>query len=724
MSIVRILINNLNEEGPSNVQIPKKSMLALAVAAACHANAQESSVKVIANQGKIEQMEEIVVFARFQQSLINRIAITPGELPFTLSVINRDFLNARNFARPIEALTTLPNIFRTEDRQGTGGTQFLSRGFGAPILVDNRVQNNFRGAGARDDAFVERYEVLKGPASIASGPVGGGGIINTVTKSPHAERSTELRFRADQFGSIGGEFDVNSGELSESNAALFRVTGAYRKFQFDADEVERKTTAIRPVAIFNVGQATSVKASIAYTKHDVTPASGFPLLQSGDIPAGFDTDTFAGYSNSEGEVKDTLANLEVNHEFLDNLKLTVRGSKQKTDFDYQNTSGLYNYAGDPGLAGMYGFTQTATTESEATFVDAQLAYSKDFWGQDHSVVIGVANDERSFDRLFNTYTYDGPYDLANIDQPRFGDGGSGAVLPFTLLDSKLKSVFAEGVLRPTDNITVVGGIRYDRLEQLILNFRRGREIRAPFDDSELTARIGASLQATDSLNVYASYAQAFVPQFGLRRNNSAVEAETSDSVEVGVKGSVSNGLMTFETGLFRTLRKDVALNDPDNIPGEAFVVSAGEIRVQGLEFSSVIRPTPAFNVILNLGYTDIDVVKAGSDEIAAPVFPELTASLYLDYNIQSGVLEGLSIGGGVRHVGEREGPRVDWDSHSITDLNVGYTISDGLDLSLDILNVLGEQYVENTSTNTVNRLSGAAVLGAPLTAAFTLNWRI
>jgi iron complex outermembrane receptor protein len=298
------------------------------------------------------------------------------------------------------------------------------------------------------------------------------------------------------------------------------------------------------------------------------------------------------------------------------------------------------------------------------------------------------------------------------------------VLPFTLFDSKLNSVFAEGVLRPTDNITVVGGIRYDRLEQLILNFRRGREIRAPFDDNELTARIGASLQATDNLNVYASYAQAFVPQFGLRRNNSAVEAETSDSVEVGVKGSAFNGLMTFETGLFRTLRKDVALNDPDNVPGEAFVVSAGEIRVQGLEFSAVIRPTPALNIILNLGYTDIDVVKAGSDEIAAPVFPEQTASLYLDYKIQSGVLEGLSIGGGVRHVGEREGPRVDWGSHSITDLNFGYTINGGLDLSFDILNVLDEQYVENTSTNTVNRLSGAAVLGAPLTAAFTLNWKI
>lgn len=704
----------------------KRTLLALAITASFGVNAQENSAQSTSIEEKAkDDIEVIVVAGEFQQSLVNRIPVTTQELPFTLDVIDGDFLNDRNFARPIEALTTLPNIFRTEDRQGTGGTQFLSRGFDAPILVDNRVQNNFRGAGSRDSSFVERYEVLKGPASIASGPVGGGGIINTVTKSPHQERAANVKVRADHFGSAGVDFDTNIGEIDNSDAFLFRVSGAYRDFKFDADTVGRETIAIRPVATFNIGSATSAKASIAYTEHTVTPTSGFPLLQNGDIPDGIDTDTFAGYENSEGEVKDNLANLEVTHNFLDNLKLTLRGSKQKTDFDYQNTSGLYNYSrDDSGLEATYAFPQTAETESEATFADAQLAYTTQLWGHDQNIAIGIAHDERSFERLFNTYAYDGPFSLADIDQPRFGSGGTGEPEPFTLTDSTLKSVFAEAALRPSERLTILAGIRYDDLVQDTTNFRRGNAFLSEFDDSELTIRLGASFETSDTINVYASYAQAFVPQFGVRRDNGAVAAETSESYELGAKGSAFNDVISFQAGIFHTLRKDVALQDPTNTATEAFVVSAGELEVQGIEFSSHIYPIDALSIAFNVGYTNVDVTQAGDDEISAPVFPELTSSLYVDYAIDSGAFEGLSIGGGVRYVGEQEGPLVDWNSYAVIDFNLGYQINDSVELSFDILNVADKKYVENTSTPVVNRLTGGAVLGAPLTAVLTLNWTL
>jgi iron complex outermembrane receptor protein len=707
----------------------KRTLLALAITASFSANAQESNEQLLSAKDeavKKEKIEKIVVVGEFQQSLINRIPVKPKELPFTLNVVDRDLLNDRNFSRPIEALTTLPNIFRTEDRQGTGGTGFLSRGFDAPILVDNRVQNNFRGTGARDSSFVERYEVLKGPASIASGPVGAGGIINTVTKSPELERSAGVKLRADQFSSAGVDFDVNVGEIDGSDTVLLRVSGAYRDFKFDADEVSRKTTALRPVAIFNLGDATSAKASIAYTKHEVTPQSGFPLMENGDIPDGIDTSTFTGYQNSEGEVEDTLVNLEVHHQFLDNLKLTVRGSKQQTDFDYQNTSGLYNYRGDAGLKNMLvAYPKTSVADSEATFVDAQLAYTTNFWGQNQNIVIGVAHDERSFDRRFNAYSLDGPYSLMDIDEPRYGNGGSGDPAPFTLNESELESIFAEAALRPTEKLTIVAGIRYDQLVQNTTNWRRGNQYVAEYDDNELTVRLGASLATSENINVYASYAQAFVPQFGLRKDNKPVPAETSDGFELGAKGSVFDNLITFQAGVFHTLRNDVSLQDPNNTPNSpAFVVSAGEVRVQGLEFSSNISPVDGLDVTFNVGYTDVEVTEAGNDEILEPVFPDLTGSLYINYEIQSGVLEGLSLGGGLRHMSEREGPKVTWDSQSIADLNFGYQIAENINVSFDILNVTDEFYVENTFQNTVNKLTGSAVLGAPRTAVITLNWAI
>jgi iron complex outermembrane receptor protein len=710
-----------------SMMLPKRSLLALAVAASISAQAQEATPQgsTDENTAKDDDMvESVLVIGQFQQSLVNRISVDSQELPFTLNVVDSEYLDDRNFTRPIEALATLPNISRTEDRQGTGGTQFLSRGFDAPILVDNRVQNSFRGAGSRDASFVERYEVLKGPASIANGPVGAGGIINTVTKSPSRERFTTVEFRADQYGSAGVDFDANIGELNNSDAFLLRVSGAYRDFQFDADPVEREELAIRPVAIFNLGDRTSAKASVAYTERNVKPSVGFPLMRDGSIPDGIDTDTFTGYVNSDGRVEDTLVNLELNHEFLDGLKLTARGSNQQTDFDYQNVSGLYNYSyTDMGLEYMYGFPQSALTKSEATFADIQLAYSGEAWGQQQSVVIGYSYDDRSFDRRFNTYSYDGPYSIQDIDIPRYGDGGSGTVEPFTYSESELSSVFAEAAIRPLDGFTIVAGIRYDDLVESTTNYRRGNVYFDEFDDSELTVRLGGSYEITERVNIYLSYAEAFVPQFGLRRDNNPVPAETSAGYEFGFKGSAFNDLLSFDAGIFQTDRENVALQDPSNAPGEFFVVSAGQVRVEGFELSSVLSPTDAFNWTFNFGYSDVEVIESGDDEIASPVFPELNGSSYLNYAFQSGLLEGLNLGGGVRYVGEVEGSLVSWDSYMIVDLNLGYSVNEDIDISFDILNIGDEKYVENTTVSTVNRLTGLAVLGAPTTAVLALKWR-
>ena len=714
---------------PTQLKWHTTSVLAFAVAAAVHANAQEKNGQPPIARSPDADLEEVLVIGRFQQSLVNRIPIDPSELPFTLNVISRDFLNQRNFTRPIEALTTLPNITRFEDRQGTGTTNFISRGFSAPTLVDNRVQNNFRGSGARDDSFVERYEVLKGPASISTGPVGAGGVVNTVTKTPQAEQFVDLEFRGDEFGSLAGEIDANLGDDLISDAVLIRVNGAYRDFEFDANRTKRETKAIRPVAIFDLGAATSIRASVAYTKHDVNPNTGFPLTTTGGIPNRVDTGTFTGYANGEGEMEDLLYEAEVHHDFLDNLRLTVRGSKQDTDFDYQNTSGLYNYAQPPGLGTgdteLFAFPQRAKTASEATFADAQLAYQADWFGQQQDFVVGVAYDDRSFDRDFSDYVYDGPFQLDEVDEARYGPSASelGPVAPFTESDSELDSAFIEAALRPTDWLTILGDIRYDDLDQETVNYRRGQAFTSEYDDDETTFRLGATATVTDSINLYASYAEAFVPQFGVRRNDDPVDAERSDGYEVGAKGVAFDGRVSYQTGVFLTVRDDVSLPDPDNGPNEFFVVTAGEVEVKGFEFSGNATPVTGLVMTLNVGYTDIDVTE-GQDDIQEPVFPEWTGSFYLSYEVQSGTLQGLRSGGGFRYVDDREGPLVDFDSYGIADLNVSYPINEDLTVAFDILNVTDEEYVENTSTNTVNRLTGGAVLGPPRTAVLTLRWSV
>jgi len=666
---------------------------------------------------KDEEIEKIVVTNKFQQSLINRIPVTQKELPFTLDVIDSELLENRNFTRPIEALTTLPNIARTEDRLGTGTTSFLSRGFEAPVLVDNRFQVNFRGMGSRDDSFVERYEILKGPASIASGPVGAGGIINTVTKTPTEIKSVDLKLRADQFGSAGVDFDVNFGELNDSGTVLVRISGAHRDFKFDADHATRVTTAIRPVAIFNIGSDTSIKTSVAYRKNESNPYGGFPLTSEGEIPEGIETDTFTGFVDGDSNIEDVLYDVELNHDFLDNLKLTVRGSKQSTDNEYKHLGGIYSYDGLTTGDHTYISENAAKNSMDASFIDAQLAYQTHYQGLSQDFVIGIANSGNDWKREFSeNYRWE-KLSLDQIGDPIYGwdDESYGNYYLFQSTDQKLKSIFAEAALRPNEDLTITAGIRYDDLEQN--NFRRGDY---GFDDSEITTRLGASYTLSDNINLYGSFAQAFIPQYRALKDGEP-KAETSDGIEFGVKGTIFDNIMSFQTAVFSTKRKDVAVTDSEN---PDYAVLAGEVDVQGIEFSSTTMLTESLTLAFNAGYTDIEVSEEDKLKgVTALVFPEVTGSLYLNYEAFSGVLEGLNLSGGLRHVGESEGGKT-WDGYNVADINASYPVTENINLSLGILNLTDEKYIENTQTAGVNKFTYGAVLGAPRTFTMTLRWNM
>ena len=694
------------------------ALLACPMVASAQEDADPSEARTEDENGDLVQ-DTVIVSGQFQQSLINRIPVAPEELPFTLNVLDRDTLDGLNFTRPIEALTILPNITLAEDRLGTGTPDFKSRGFYANVLVDNRVSNEFRGSGARDDAFIERYEVLKGPASIALGPIAAGGVINAVTKTPEAERFFGYELRADHFGSIGGEFDANFGDAAGSDTVLFRVSGAYRDYQFDADETKRENFAIRPVVALNLGPDTAVLASVSYTEGTSNPNSGFPLMSNGEVPSQIDTSTFTGLANGEANSEDVYYAAELNHEFLDSLKLTVRGSYQETEFDYQNTVGLYNYNyadGGPGI-GMndpyvYAYGFAGATEQDATFLDAQLAYQTEFWGQQQDFVVGAAYNDTNFERAFGDFPFIAAVRLDELDVPRFGPVQDPAdFVPFSSFESELNSVYAEAALRPTDRLTVIGGVRYD--DAVRINTRRGNAV--PYDDGETTFRLGATYEATRNVNLYASFAQSFNSQFGDRRDETPLPAETSDGYEIGAKGGLFGGLVTFETAVFHSIRQNVGVSDPTNGPGEFFLANIGELTVQGFEFTGNLYPADGLSLTFNFGVTDAE---AEEEEIlAAPTIIEQNASLYANYELQNGALEGLSFGGGFRHVGDVGV----FDSYTITDINASYPIKDNLSASVAVLNVFDEQYVENADSNPGQSFTYGTVLGAPLTAVFTLR---
>ncbi|MEO0410578.1 MAG: TonB-dependent receptor [Pseudomonadota bacterium] len=672
--------------------------------------------------------EEIFVAGRFQQSLINRIPITQRELPYSLAVIDREFLDERGSIRAIDALQNLPNLTISRDFNNTGTVEFLTRGYFATVLVNNRVQNAGLGAGFRDDSFVERYEVLKGPASISLGPVLPGGIINSVTKSPEANTFFAYELVFDQFGTVMGEVDVNAGSVFNSNKIRARLSAAYRNVNFDADRVSREAFAIRPVVEIDFSDKTSSQFSVSYRTLDTVPNVGFPVLQDASVPDSITTDRFLSYPNAETDNSDVFVEGQVVHEFLDKLKLTLRGSYQNTDSDYVNTASLGNYVYDDGLPGVapgntiaYAYAWRGAYQSENTFVDAQLSGSFGLAGQRQDYVIGasyVAND------ILRPFGFDGtfgPFDLSTNDlENRVAPPLGTQTDPFVDDESTLYSVYSEVALRPTGWLTVLTGVRLDDLV-----VKSGGTRATTTDEQDVTFRIGATAAVTEDFSIYASFAESFIPQSGTIRGGNAIGPESAASYEIGFKGSLFSDRISFNGALFNTIRSNVATNDPSNNIDEFFVLPIGKQRNRGVEISSDIRLFKSLNVNLNYGFLDADIV-SGEDlgNLVASNAPRHTFSTFATYEVGAGALQGLKFGGGLRFNGKRAvlgRSDIFYDSVFLADLFAAYRVNDGLTIQVNASNLTNKSYLESTGDG--GGLGFGNQLGQPRTVILTVRGR-
>ncbi|MEM1436432.1 MAG: TonB-dependent receptor, partial [Pseudomonadota bacterium] len=529
-------------------------------------------------------VDEIVVEGRFQNSLVNRLPITLEELPYSLDVIDRAFIDERGFIRPLEALQTIPNVVITGDQFSSGAIEFLVRGFSASVLVNNRPETSSRGFGRRDDAFVERYEVLKGPASISLGPVLPGGIINTVTKLPELDPFVDVELRAGSYGTVRGEIDANAGALFGSDAVRGRLTVAHEDAEFANGRENREIFAIRPVVEIDLTERTRSRLSVAYREADNVVGLNFAIFQDGTVPRAFDNSTYFGpRDNVAGQAEDLLIDGEIQHEFLDNLKLTLRGSYQDTELDYQNTQGLYNYNFDEGRLGIAPsnpvgnfYSSTGSFDEDVTYFDAQLAWSTELFNTDVDFVVGGTLQETNG---LSTFAFDGFNAVIDITNPNFRalpiPVNTLTPTPFFDFTDDLQSIYGEVIVRPVEALTITAGVRRDELETTLRDPTSGGDdlaeddfVQETVDEQDDTSfRIGASYEVTEGVNVYVSFAESFVPQSGVKRDGSAVGPETAVSYEIGAKTKFLDGRFSLRAAAFNTLRENVANGDPNNLPG-------------------------------------------------------------------------------------------------------------------------------------------------------------
>lgn len=306
---------------------------------------------------------------------------------------------------------------------------------------------------------------------------------------------------------------------------------------------------------------------------------------------------------------------------------------------------------------------------------------------------------------------------------------TGATVLEADLTGRQVGAYLQSVLRPTERLTLMGGLRYDDFSQstdteevFVLN-PETIITQDSGSDTALTWRFGGSYEVAPNTNVYASYSQSFLNNafaFGLDESGpepgvSLLEAEKGRQYEVGFKSSLFEDRLSLTGAVYDILRSNVATADVRN---PRFSVAAAEFESRGLELEVAGEIIPGLNVIGAYALADGEIVDDGipddlTDEFGnfigrgegepIPYVSRHQLSLFATYEFQSGRFEGLGFGGKIFHRSDIPfffADIAEVDGYTTFDLTVFYNdIFAGTDLRLYVENITDEFYVDTPARN-------------------------
>ncbi|MNF86281.1 Ferrichrome-iron receptor precursor [compost metagenome] len=203
----------------------------------------------------------------------------------------------------------------------------------------------------------------------------------------------------------------------------------------------------------------------------------------------------------------------------------------------------------------------------------------------------------------------------------------------------------------------------------------------------------------NGLAPYASYSESFLPTIGNTPDGSQLEPTIGKQYEVGLKYEPIDHNAMYTIALFDLTRENMTEFLPFGV-----VRQEGEVRSKGVELEAKAEVLQGLNLIGSYTWNDVEVTESNLGTEGNTPFrtPEHMASLWADYAVQGGVLEGLRIGGGARYVGSTFGDSANTfkvDSYTVVDALVSYELGkvdaslDGMEVSLNASNLFDEEYV-------------------------------
>ncbi|AXT39104.1 TonB-dependent receptor [Alteromonas sp. BL110] len=545
---------------------------------------------------------------------------------------------------------------------------------------------------------VARIEILKGPQGTLFGRNATGGLVNTITAKPTADTEGYAEFTAASFeqyrfeGAISGEiadgvygrfsgFTNQQGEILENiyedgaapDTRLGSVGGGEDGYNDD-------TKAFRAQLLFDIGDEGSLLVSGNWS--DTTKSEGpyqvvnttevkdaegnvIDVIYAADDPLGCDT-IQAGVCVDGNFNGDPFRPVQ-GGDFNGNFDPDGSGNKVNKDFAFDDQNKIKS----KGLAATLDyafesfdfFAMSDYKEFKRTVgLDSDQTASPELIFQSNSTIEQFSQEFRFSGETADLKWVGGLYYLS-IDTD-YSQGLAGPSTAFYLggeenntmvaLETESYSVFGQVDYSLTDDLVLVGGLRYTRENKdFIGNVYQNentddRVIEIDTSTSSLEMLVQSNDQNLWSAKLQLEYSvgnslyYAGINQ-GVKAGSfnaplsggfSLYEPEELTSYEAGLKHSFMQGSGVFNANVFYYDYNDYQSFSWVNNAG---VVTNEEASFSGVELEVFLTPTDSLDVMVNFSYTDavvedLEVASGYFADTTPPFTPEYQASAMLRYN--------------------------------------------------------------------------------------------
>lgn len=597
--------------------------------------------------------------------------------PQSISVVTQEEMALKKVTSVKGAFNYTPGVL-TGNRGSSNVIDALSiRGFSETntnqYLDGLKLQGDNYSEFAIDPYFLERAELLRGPVSVLYGKSNPGGVVSLVSKRPTQETLREVQFQMGTNNQFSTGFDFG-GSLDDDSVYSYRLTGLARSADAQQDMNKEKRYTIAPSFSWRPDENTRFDLLTYFQNEPETGYYGWlprqgtvvgitrPDGSSYKLPTNFDE----GEDSNKISRNTKMVGYNFEHSFNDTW--TVRQNLRYADLrtDYRS---IYGNGYLPATQQITRGSAVSNEKLNQFALDNQVQAKFATGAVDHTLLMGV-DYQRTRNDIDAAFGSAAPISAIN---PQYGnDAVIGTPSPYQYLNRQEQTgLYSQDQMEWNRWVLTLGG-RYDYAMTSALN--RNGNTEEKNHDQAFTWRGGLNYVFDNGIAPYFSYSESFIPTAGTTSSGQTFDPSRAKQYEAGVKYVPKDRPIVITGAVYQLTKTKNLTADPDSLQ---FSVQGGEIRSRGVELEAKAAVNANINLTAAYSYTDAEYTHDTLLKGKTPVqVPKHMASLWSDYTFHETALSGVTVGAGVRYVGESKGLYASGDDVNQNFDVAGYTTVD------------------------------------------------